>query len=65
MSTVRTHLSALVNHTIVDRDVPHEAGGGLTAEMWQKYLQDCKVGAFQIPSVIRHWQTSQHKITAC
>ncbi|XP_041079944.1 small G protein signaling modulator 1-like isoform X1 [Polyodon spathula] len=43
MSTVRTHLSALVNHTIVDRDVPHEAGGGLTAEMWQKYLQDCKV----------------------
>ncbi|MGH0168308.1 UNVERIFIED_CONTAM: hypothetical protein FKN15_054046 [Acipenser sinensis] len=43
MSTVRTHLSALVNHTIVDRDVPHEAAGGLTAEMWQKYLQDCKV----------------------
>ncbi|RXM90820.1 Small G protein signaling modulator 1 [Acipenser ruthenus] len=43
MSTVRTHLSALVNHTIVDRDVPHEAGGGLTAKMWQKYLQDCKV----------------------
>ncbi|XP_041084799.1 small G protein signaling modulator 1-like isoform X2 [Polyodon spathula] len=43
MSTVRTHLSALVNHTIVDRDVPHEASGGLTAEVWQKYLQDCKV----------------------
>ncbi|MBN3316673.1 SGSM1 protein, partial [Atractosteus spatula] len=41
LSTVRTHLSALVNHTIVDPDVPQDARGGLTAEIWQKYLQDC------------------------
>uniref|UniRef100_A0A671SLM2 Small G protein signaling modulator 1-like n=1 Tax=Sinocyclocheilus anshuiensis TaxID=1608454 RepID=A0A671SLM2_9TELE len=41
LSTVRTHLSGLVNHTIVEPDVPTDAYGGLTTEMWQKFLQDC------------------------
>ncbi|KAJ8357224.1 hypothetical protein SKAU_G00200180 [Synaphobranchus kaupii] len=41
LSTVRTHLSALVNHTIVDPDVPHNACGGLTLEVWQRFMQDC------------------------
>uniref|UniRef100_A0A8C7PK94 Small G protein signaling modulator 1a n=1 Tax=Oncorhynchus mykiss TaxID=8022 RepID=A0A8C7PK94_ONCMY len=41
LSTVRTHLSALVNHTIVAPDVPGDALGGLTAEVWQRFLQDC------------------------
>ncbi|XP_067395529.1 small G protein signaling modulator 1 isoform X1 [Emydura macquarii macquarii] len=40
LSTVRTHLSALVNHNIVSPDVPCDASSGLTAEIWQKYLQD-------------------------
>uniref|UniRef100_A0A7M4FYP7 Small G protein signaling modulator 1 n=1 Tax=Crocodylus porosus TaxID=8502 RepID=A0A7M4FYP7_CROPO len=40
LSTVRTHLSALVNHNIVSPDVPCSASAGLTAEVWQKYLQD-------------------------
>ncbi|XP_034647283.1 small G protein signaling modulator 1 isoform X4 [Trachemys scripta elegans] len=40
LSTVRTHLSALVNHNIVSPDLPCNASGGLTAEIWQKYLQD-------------------------
>ncbi|XP_014450273.1 small G protein signaling modulator 1 isoform X6 [Alligator mississippiensis] len=40
LSTVRTHLSALVNHNIVSPDVPCSASSGLTAEIWQKYLQD-------------------------
>ncbi|XP_071260024.1 small G protein signaling modulator 1 isoform X3 [Salvelinus alpinus] len=41
LSTVRTHLSALVNHTIVKPDAPGDALGGLTAEVWQRFLQDC------------------------
>ncbi|KAJ8286089.1 hypothetical protein GJAV_G00034420 [Gymnothorax javanicus] len=41
LSTVRTHLSALVNHTIVDPDVPHNAYGGLTVEVWQRFMEDC------------------------
>ncbi|XP_016142048.1 small G protein signaling modulator 1-like [Sinocyclocheilus grahami] len=41
LSTVRTHLSGLVNHTIVEPDVPTDTYGGLTTEVWQKFLQDC------------------------
>uniref|UniRef100_H3CUI8 Small G protein signaling modulator 1b n=1 Tax=Tetraodon nigroviridis TaxID=99883 RepID=H3CUI8_TETNG len=40
LSTVRTHLSALVNTTIVDPDVPCDARGGLSLEVWQKVLKD-------------------------
>ncbi|XP_063171993.1 small G protein signaling modulator 1 isoform X2 [Candoia aspera] len=40
LSTVRTHLSALVNHDIVSPDVPCNASLGLTAEIWEKFLQD-------------------------
>uniref|UniRef100_A0A8C2VM40 Small G protein signaling modulator 1 n=2 Tax=Chinchilla lanigera TaxID=34839 RepID=A0A8C2VM40_CHILA len=40
LSTVRTHLSALVNHMIVSPDVPCDAGQGLTAGIWEQYLQD-------------------------
>ncbi|KAJ8378240.1 hypothetical protein AAFF_G00244440 [Aldrovandia affinis] len=41
LSTVRTHLSALVNHTIVDPGIPHNACGGLSIEVWQRFMQDC------------------------
>ncbi|XP_051923722.1 small G protein signaling modulator 1 [Hippocampus zosterae] len=41
LSTVRTHLSALVNHTIVSPDLPCDACKGLTADVWQMFLQDC------------------------
>ncbi|KAM6902211.1 small G protein signaling modulator 1 [Xenentodon cancila] len=40
LSTVRTHLSALVSTTIVDRDVPCGTLGGLSVEVWAKYLKD-------------------------
>uniref|UniRef100_A0A8D0GRZ5 Small G protein signaling modulator 1 n=1 Tax=Sphenodon punctatus TaxID=8508 RepID=A0A8D0GRZ5_SPHPU len=40
LSTVRTHLSALVNHNIVSPDVPRNAGSGLTAEVWETYVHD-------------------------
>ncbi|XP_068095182.1 small G protein signaling modulator 1 isoform X2 [Hyperolius riggenbachi] len=40
LSTVRTHLSALVNHKIVYPDVPADANGGLTVDFWRKYLED-------------------------
>ncbi|XP_043924424.1 small G protein signaling modulator 1 [Protopterus annectens] len=40
LSTVRTHLSALVNHTIVYPDIPTDTSSGLTAEIWHKYLED-------------------------
>uniref|UniRef100_A0A3P9MLW2 Small G protein signaling modulator 2 n=1 Tax=Oryzias latipes TaxID=8090 RepID=A0A3P9MLW2_ORYLA len=42
LSTVRTHLSALVNHNIVTPDRPGEASGGLSKEVWSKYQKDCK-----------------------
>ncbi|TRZ00603.1 hypothetical protein DNTS_016599, partial [Danionella cerebrum] len=41
LSTVRTHLSGLVNHAIVEPDAPSDAYRGLTTEVWQKFLQDC------------------------
>ncbi|XP_053130772.1 small G protein signaling modulator 2 isoform X2 [Hemicordylus capensis] len=42
LSTVRTHLSALVNHTIIPPDKPSSAMGGLTKEVWNKYQKDKK-----------------------
>ncbi|XP_034021166.1 small G protein signaling modulator 2 isoform X2 [Thalassophryne amazonica] len=42
LSTVRTHLSALVNHNIVPPDRPCEASGGLSKDVWSKYQKDCK-----------------------
>ncbi|OBS71375.1 hypothetical protein A6R68_00072 [Neotoma lepida] len=40
LSTVRTHLSALVNHMIVSPDLPCDAGQGLTASIWEQYIRD-------------------------
>ncbi|XP_069070817.1 small G protein signaling modulator 1 isoform X1 [Pleurodeles waltl] len=40
LSTVRTHLSALVNHMIVSPEMSADEHFGLTAEVWQKYLLD-------------------------
>uniref|UniRef100_A0A672FZV6 Small G protein signaling modulator 1b n=1 Tax=Salarias fasciatus TaxID=181472 RepID=A0A672FZV6_SALFA len=40
LSTVRTHLSALVNTTIVDPDAPRDARGGLSVEVWDRFLKD-------------------------
>ncbi|XP_071618907.1 small G protein signaling modulator 1 isoform X2 [Heliangelus exortis] len=40
LSTVRTHLSALVHHSIVSPDVPCSASSGLTVDIWQRYLED-------------------------
>ncbi|XP_061731726.1 small G protein signaling modulator 1-like isoform X1 [Nerophis ophidion] len=40
LSTVRTHLSALVNTNIVVPDVPSDAQGGLSADVWAKFLHD-------------------------
>ncbi|KAJ8280949.1 hypothetical protein GJAV_G00061390 [Gymnothorax javanicus] len=42
LSTVRTHLSALVNHNIVPPDRPCEASGGLSKDVWSKYQKDRK-----------------------
>ncbi|XP_074869898.1 small G protein signaling modulator 2 isoform X2 [Carettochelys insculpta] len=42
LSTVRTHLSALVNHSIIPPDKPCSAAGGLTKEVWSKYQKDKK-----------------------
>ncbi|KAF4108617.1 hypothetical protein G5714_011376 [Onychostoma macrolepis] len=40
LSTVRTHLSALVNPTIVEPDIPYDAKEGLSAEVWKTFLLD-------------------------
>ncbi|XP_059214545.1 small G protein signaling modulator 1 isoform X2 [Centropristis striata] len=40
LSTVRTHLSALVNTTIVDHNMPCDARGGLSVEVWGQFLKD-------------------------
>lgn len=55
LSTVRTHLSALVNHAIVAPDAPNDAHKGLNADVWQTFLQDCSVssaGAIHIHPLI-------------
>lgn len=40
LSTVRTHLSALVKHVIVDPHMPTDARKGLSPEVWGTFLQD-------------------------
>ena len=40
LKTVRTHLSGLVNSTLVSVDQPHDASSGLTVEKWQELCQD-------------------------
>uniref|UniRef100_A0A8C6VGK1 Small G protein signaling modulator 2 n=1 Tax=Naja naja TaxID=35670 RepID=A0A8C6VGK1_NAJNA len=42
LSTVRTHLSALVNHSIIPPDKPMSAAEGLSKEFWSKYQKDKK-----------------------
>lgn len=43
LSTVRTHLSALVRHHIIPPARPPGASGGLTKDVWSKYQKDEKV----------------------
>lgn len=43
LSTVRTHLSALVHHNIIPPTWPPGASGGLTKDVWSKYQKDEKV----------------------
>ncbi|XP_063574015.1 small G protein signaling modulator 2 isoform X8 [Pongo abelii] len=42
LSTVRTHLSALVHHSIIPPDRPPGASAGLTKDVWSKYQKDKK-----------------------
>ncbi|XP_043860552.1 small G protein signaling modulator 2 isoform X2 [Dromiciops gliroides] len=42
LSTVRTHLSALVHHNIIPPDRSSGASGGLTKDVWSKYQKDKK-----------------------
>ncbi|XP_044777372.1 small G protein signaling modulator 2 isoform X4 [Neomonachus schauinslandi] len=42
LSTVRTHLSALVRHHIIRPARPPGASGGLTKDVWSKYQKDEK-----------------------
>ncbi|KAM5308425.1 small G protein signaling modulator 2 isoform 2-T2 [Glossophaga mutica] len=42
LSTVRTHLSALVHHNIIPPAQPPGASGGLTKDVWSKYQKDEK-----------------------
>ncbi|XP_070338696.1 small G protein signaling modulator 2 isoform X3 [Equus asinus] len=42
LSTVRTHLSALVHHNIIPPTWPPGASGGLTKDVWSKYQKDEK-----------------------
>ncbi|KAF4082375.1 hypothetical protein AMELA_G00150910 [Ameiurus melas] len=51
LSTVRTHLSALINPTIIEPDIPYDAKGGLSAEVWKTFLQDSS--AFEEAELLR------------
>ncbi|KAM7399832.1 hypothetical protein PAMP_019075 [Pampus punctatissimus] len=62
LSTVRTHLSALVNHNIVPPDRPCEASGGLSKEVWSKYQKDCKIDtkiSERYQQVMREWKACE------
>uniref|UniRef100_A0A6Q2XTT2 RUN domain-containing protein n=1 Tax=Esox lucius TaxID=8010 RepID=A0A6Q2XTT2_ESOLU len=50
LSTVRIHLSALVNPAIVDPDLPHDARGGLTVDIWSSFLHDFSVSSTVTPA---------------
>lgn len=43
LSTVRTHLSALVHHNIIPPARPPGASRGLNKDVWSKYQKDEKV----------------------
>ncbi|XP_041936959.1 small G protein signaling modulator 1 isoform X2 [Alosa sapidissima] len=43
LSTVRTHLSALINPSIIEHDFPTDAKGGLSLDVWKTFLQDSSV----------------------
>ncbi|XP_062384594.1 small G protein signaling modulator 1 [Sardina pilchardus] len=43
LSTVRTHLSALINPSIIEHDFPTDAKGGLSLDVWNAFLQDSSV----------------------
>ncbi|XP_059395080.1 small G protein signaling modulator 1 isoform X2 [Carassius carassius] len=51
LSTVRTHLSALVNPTIIEPDIPYDARDGLSTEVWKSFLQDST--AFEEEELLR------------
>uniref|UniRef100_A0A8C2E972 Small G protein signaling modulator 1b n=1 Tax=Cyprinus carpio TaxID=7962 RepID=A0A8C2E972_CYPCA len=51
LSTVRTHLSALVNPTIVEPDIPYDARDGLSADVWKTFLQNST--AFEEEELLR------------
>ena len=51
LSTVRIHLSGLVNHSIVDRNAPSDARGGLSVEIWTSFLKDCSVRNPPLPGI--------------
>lgn len=53
LSTVRTHLSALVNGNIIEHDFPTEAKGGLSLEVWNAFLQDSSVRPKSQQSLIK------------
>ncbi|XP_053851200.1 small G protein signaling modulator 2 isoform X5 [Vidua macroura] len=62
LSTVRTHLSALVNHSIVPPDRPASAAAGLTKEVWSKYQKDKKVDAdiaLRYQKVMAEWKACE------
>ncbi|XP_025022943.1 small G protein signaling modulator 2 isoform X4 [Python bivittatus] len=62
LSTVRTHLSALVNHSIIPPDKPTSAAGGLTKEVWSKYQKDKKVDegiAHRYQKVMTEWKACE------
>ncbi|KAF5906914.1 small G protein signaling modulator 1-like isoform X2, partial [Clarias magur] len=51
LSTVRTHLSALVNPIIIEPDIPYDAKGGLSADVWKTFLQDSS--AYEEAEILR------------
>ncbi|XP_053332250.1 small G protein signaling modulator 1 [Clarias gariepinus] len=51
LSTVRTHLSALVNPIIIEPDIPYDAKEGLSADVWKTFLQDSS--AYEEAEILR------------
>lgn len=66
LSTVRTHLSALVHHNIIPPARPPGASGGLTKDVWSKYQKDEKVHALgQGQGRVRGWGGQQWVQSVC
>ena len=62
LKTVRTHLSGLVNSTVISVEVPHDASQGLTVERWAEMSASGVVSSNKEIYRLVYYGTCSHEI---